>query len=55
MCVWYLIAIWGKDSISLWILELRICKPWSSLTIVVCIVPLIHDMIIIGGYTLAMH
>jgi hypothetical protein len=23
MCVGYLIAIWGKDSISLWILELE--------------------------------
>ena len=39
MCVRYLVAIWEKDSISLWILELGICRSWRSLTIVVCIVP----------------
>ena len=26
MCVGYLIAIWEKDSICLWILELGICR-----------------------------
>jgi hypothetical protein len=39
MCVRYLIAMWEKDSISLWILELGICRSWRSLTIVVCVVP----------------
>ena len=33
MCVRYLIAIWEKDSISLWILEPKICRSWRSLTI----------------------
>ena len=49
MCVGYLLAIWEKDSISLWILELGICSSWRSLTIVVCIVFLIPIVIIMGG------
>ena len=52
MRVKYLIAVWEKDSISLWILELGICRSWRSLTIIACIVPLIHAVIIIGGSTI---
>jgi hypothetical protein len=52
MCVRYFIAIWEKDSISLWILELGICRSWRSLTVVVCIVPLIPAVIIMGGSTI---
>ena len=37
-----------EDSISLWILELRICRSWR-LTIVVCIVTFVLAMIIMGG------
>ena len=33
MGVRYLIAIWKKDSIRLWILELGICTSWGSLTV----------------------
>ena len=39
MCVRYLIAIWEKVLISLWILELGICKSRRSLAFVVCVVP----------------
>ena len=35
-----------------WILKLGICRSWRSLTIVVCIVPLIHATIIMGGSTI---
>ena len=49
MCVRYLIAIWEKDCMSLWILELGVCRSWRSLTIVVCIVTLIPGVIITGG------
>ena len=52
MCVRYLIITWEKDSISLWILELGICRPWRSLTVVVCIVSLILAVIIRCGSTL---
>ena len=52
MYVRYLIAIWEKDFISLWILELGIYRSWRSLTIVVCIVPLILAVIIMGGSTI---
>ena len=41
MYVKYFVAICEKASISLWILELGICRSWRSLMIVVCIVPLI--------------
>jgi hypothetical protein len=51
MCVKHLIAIWEKDSISLWILELGICRSWS-LTVVVCIIPLIPGVIIMGHSTI---
>ena len=49
MCVRYLVAIWEKNSIGLRILELGICRTWRSSTVVVCRVPLIPTMIIIGG------
>ena len=49
MCVRYLVAIWEKISIGLRILELGICRTWRSSTVVVCRVPLIPTMIIIGG------
>ena len=52
MCVRYLIEIWEKDSISLWILELEICRSWKGLTILVCIVPLILAVIVVGGSTI---
>jgi hypothetical protein len=52
MCVKSLIAIWEKDSISLWILELGICRSWKSIIVVVCKVPLILAVIIIGGSTI---
>ena len=52
MCVSHLIAIWEKDSISLWILELGVCRSWRSLTCVVCIVPHIHAVITIDGSTI---
>jgi hypothetical protein len=52
MCVRYLVAIWEKDSISLWILELEICMSWRSLTIVVYIVPFILVVIIMDGSTI---
>ena len=48
MCVRYLTTICEKDSISLWILELRICRFWRSLTVVVCVVPLNNVVIIVG-------
>ena len=52
MYIRYLIAIWEKDSISLWILELEICRSWKSLSIVVCTVPLILDMNRMDGSTI---
>ena len=52
MSVRCLIAIWEKDFISVWILELGICRSWRSLTIVVCIVPLTYGVIIMGGTTI---
>ena len=53
MCVRNLVAIWEKDSsISLWILELDICRSWRCLIVVVCIVPLVHATIIMGGSTI---
>ena len=52
MCVRYLIAIWEKDFIRLWILKLGICRSWRSLTVVVCIVPLILAVIIMSGSTI---
>ena len=52
MCVRYLRAIWEKDSISLWSLELGICRSWRSLTVVVCIMPLIPTVIIMDGSTI---
>ena len=33
MCIRYLIGIWKKDSICLWILELGICTSWRSLPV----------------------
>ena len=30
-------------------MDLGICRSWRSLTFVVCIVPLIHTVIIMGG------
>ena len=51
MCVRHLIAIWEKDSISLWILELGICRSWT-LTVVVCLIPLIPGVIIMGHSTI---
>ena len=39
MCVRYLIAIWEKDSISLWIMELGICRSWRTLIVVAYIMP----------------
>ena len=41
-----------KDSISLWIRELEICRFWRSLIVVICIVPLIPAVIIMGGSTI---
>ena len=38
-----------EDSISLWILELIICRFWRRLTIVVCIVTFVPAMMIMGG------
>ena len=52
MYVMYFIAIWEKDSIRLWILGLGICRSWRSLTVVICIVPLIHAVIIMGFSTI---
>ena len=52
ICIRYLLAIWEKDSISLWIFKLGICRPWRSLTIVVCIVSLISIVVIMGGNTI---
>ena len=52
MCVRYLIAFWEKNSISLWILELGICRSWRSLIVVVCIMPCIFAVIIMGGSTI---
>ena len=48
----YLIAIWEKNSISLWILKLGSCRSLRSLTVVVCVVPLILAVIIMGGSTI---
>ena len=48
----YLTTISEKNSISLWILELGICRSWRSLTFVVCTVPFIHALIIMGGSTI---
>ena len=48
----YLIVIWEKDSISIWILEFGIFRSWRSLTIVPGIVLLIHVVIIMGGSTI---
>ena len=52
MCVRCLIAFCEKDSISLWILELGISRSSRSLTVVVCIVPFIHAVSIMGGSTI---
>ena len=52
MCVRYLIAVWEKDSISFWILELGICRSWRTLTVVVSKLPRIPAMIIMGGSTI---
>jgi hypothetical protein len=53
MCARYLKTNWKKDSfISLWILELGVCRIWRSLRVVVCIVSLIHATIIMGGSTI---
>ena len=52
MCVRYLIPLWERDSISLWGLELGICSSRRSFIIVVCIVPLILAMIVMGGSTI---
>ena len=41
-----------KDSISLRMLEFGICKSWRSLTVVVCIMPFIHVVIVMGGSTI---
>ena len=49
MCVGYLIIIFEKDSINLWILELGICRSWSCLVVVVWIVPHVPGVIIICG------
>jgi hypothetical protein len=40
MCFSYFIAICEKDSISLWILKLEICRSWRTLMVVLCKVPL---------------
>ena len=42
-------AICEKDSISLWILEFGICRPWRCLVVVVWIVARIPTMIVVGG------
>ena len=47
MCVRYFIAICEKDFISLWILELRICRSWRCVVVVVWTVACIPTMIII--------
>ena len=52
ICVRNLIAIWEKDFINLWILELGFYRSWRSLTILVYIVPLIHVVIVMGGSTI---
>ena len=52
MCVRYLIEMWEKDSISLWILEFRFCRSWRSLIIVACVLPLIHVVVKKGGSTI---
>ena len=52
MCVRYLTTKWEKDSISLWILKLRFCRSWRSLSVVVCIMPLILVVIVMGGSTI---
>ena len=49
MCARYFIIINEKDSISLSILRLGICRSWRCLVVVVWIVPHIHAMIIMGG------
>ena len=52
MCVRYLIEMWEKDSISLWILEFRFCRSWRSLIVVACTLPLIHVVVKKGGSTI---
>ena len=39
---------WHKDFIGLWILELGICRSWRGLTVVVCVMPLVHVVIIMA-------
>jgi hypothetical protein len=52
MCIRYPIAICEKDSISLWILELGICRAWRSLIVIVCVVPLTPIVSLIGDSTI---
>ena len=49
MCIRYLTTIWENGFISLWIMGM--CRSWRSITIVVCIVPFIRVVIIMGGGT----
>jgi hypothetical protein len=35
-----------------WILELGICRSWMSLVVIVCMMPLILAVIIMGGSTI---
>ena len=49
MCARCFITICEKDSISLWILELGICRSWRCLVVVVWKVPCFHALIIMGG------
>ena len=52
LCVKYLTSIREKVFISLWILELGSCRSWRSLKYVVCVMPLILTMNIIGCSTI---
>ena len=49
MWIRYLITICEKDSTSLRILELGICRSWRSLKIVVCTIPLKPAVIMSGS------
>ena len=49
MCGRHLLAIWERDFISLWILNLGTCRSWNSSIVVVCIVLLIFAVIIMCG------
>lgn len=49
MWVRFLMAICGKLSMKLQILRVRILRSWGHLVVVVCMVPLIPPVIMIGA------